>query len=249
MKKRSIVKNLLTHTPFYPNHIGNYIRSLYFWKYINKLPLKNFTKILEAGCGDGHYALKMAQRFPWIEITGIDIKKSDFQSNYPSNFFFKQGDLQNLEDKETYDFIYSIDVLEHIQNNIKVLQSFQQALRDGGYLFIHMPYDIGKKRIFSDKFFAKFNAWTKKEHIGEQYTCDEIKFVLQSIGFEIMETEHTFGFPGELAWELDRITDGKIVTKVLLMPLLKFLGYIAVKSKLKKGNILVIAKKKKGLCE
>lgn len=245
MKMKLIAKNLLKHTPFFPTHMGSYIRNLYFEKYLNKLPIKNFTKVLDAGCGDGQYALKMAQRFPWIKVTAIDIKMQDFQSNHLSNFFFRKGCLLNLEDKEAYDFIYSIDVLEHIPNNIKVLWNFKQALRNGSYLLIHMPYDVRKKRIFPDKFFAKFNAWTEKEHIGEQYTLDEIKSILQNIGFEIVEVEHTFGFPGELAWELDRITDEKIVIKVLLMPLLKFLGYIAVKSKLKTGNILVLAKKTK----
>lgn len=243
MKVKLIAKNLLKHTPFYPTHMGSYIRNLYFWKYISKLPVKNFTKVLDAGCGSGEYALKMAQSFPWIDVIAMDIKRQNFQSNYPPNFLFKRGDLLELEERHNYDFIYSIDVLEHIPNNIKVLRNSYQALKHDGYLFLHMPYDIDKKSIFPDKFFAKFNVWAEKEHIGEQYTLDEIKSILQKIGFEIVEIEYTFGFPGELAWELDRITDGNIILKIIIMPLLKILGLISVNVKHRTGNILVIARK------
>ena len=187
--------------------------------------------------------MEMAQTFPWVEVTAIDIKTWDLQGDHPSNLLFRQGNLLKLEDKHTYDFIYCIDVLEHIPNNVEVMQNFYQALKDGGYLYLHMPYNIGKERIFPDKFFTEYNARMKKEHIGEQYSLDEIKSILQKIEFNIIGAEYTFGFLGELAGELDRITDRKIALKVLLMPLMKLLGQIAVRSKLKRGNILIFAKK------
>jgi len=207
------------------------------------LPVDRFTKVLDAGCGRGQYSRKMAQTFPWIEVIAMDIKMRDLQGDHSPNLFFKQGNLLKLEDKYTYDFIYCIDVLEHIPNNVKVMQNFYEALKYGGYLYLHMPCDIGKECIFPDQFLAEFNRLASKEHIGEQYPLNEIKSILQKIGFKIIEVEYTFGFPGELAWELDRITDRKIALKVLLMPLTKLLGQIAVMSKLKRGNVLVLAKK------
>lgn len=243
MKIKPIAKSLLKHTPFYPVHIGNYIRNLYFWKYLKRLPVEKFTKVLDAGCGKGQYAKKMAQSFPWITMIAMDAKIQNFQGDYSSNLFFREGDLLKLEDNHTYDLIYCIDVLEHIPNNTKIMEHFYQALKDGGYLYLHMPYDIGEKCIFPDRFFAEFNARADKEHIGEQYTLDEIKFILQKIGFEIMRAEYTFGLLGNFAWELDRISDEKIILKIILMPLLKFLGIISVKITHRTGNILVIARK------
>lgn len=243
MKVEPIAKNLLKHTPFYPIHIGNYIRSLYFQKYLRQLPVEKVTKVLDACCGGGRYALKRAKRFPWIVIIAMDIKAQDFQSSCPPNFFFRQGNLLELKDKDTYDFVYCIDVLEHVPNNTKVIEHFYRALKNGGYLYLHMPYDIRKKRIFPDKFFVEFNAWTEEEHVGGQYTLDEIKFILQKIGFEIIEAEHTFGFLGELAWELDRVTDKRSALKVILMPLLRLLGKVSVGIKHISGNILVLARK------
>jgi len=241
MKIKLIAKNLLKHTPFYPIHIGNYIRSLYFWKYLKKLPIKNFIKVLDAGCGKGQYAIKMAQNFPWIEVTAMDIKMQYFQNNRPHNVVFRQGNLLELKDNNAYDFIYCIDVLEHVPNNIKVLQNFYQTLKSCGYLYLHVPYDIGKKRIFSDIFFNEFNEWSKHQHIGKQYTLSEMTFNLQKIGFKVVNAEQTFGSLGELAWELDRITDKRIMLKAFIMPLLKALGQLSVRVKHKAGNILVLA--------
>lgn len=243
MKIKSIAENLLKHIPFYPVHIGAYIRNLYFRKYLKKLPVEKFTKVLDAGCGKGNHAKKMAQSFPWITVIAMDAKIQNFQGDYPSNFFFREDDLQELKDNHTYDFIYCIDVLEHIPDNTRVAGHFYQALKDGGYLYLHMPYDIGKKCIFPNKFFVEFNAWADKEHIGEQYTLDEIKFILQKIGFEIIRAEYTFGLLGNFAWELDRISDEKIILKIILMPLLRFMGIISVNITHRKGNILVMARK------
>ncbi len=237
------IKFLLKFTPFYPQHIGTYIRRLYFWKYIKKLPVEEFKEVLDAGCGGGECAIKLAQRFPWIKIMAIDLKTQNFASNHPSNVFFRKGDLLKLEDKAVYDFIYCIDVLEHIPNNLKVIQNFYQALKNGGYLYIHIPYDVGKRYIFPDKFFEEFNKWSKHKHIGKQYTLSEMTFNLQKIGFKIINAEYTFGFLGELAWELDRVTDKHSLLKVFLMPLLKVLGQSSVKVKHKSGNVLVLAQK------
>jgi len=68
-------------------------------------------------------------------------------------------------------------------------------------------------------------------------------FNLQKIGFKIINAEYTFGFLGELAWELDRVTDKHSLLKVFLMPLLKVLGQSSVKVKHKSGNVLVLAQK------
>jgi 2-polyprenyl-3-methyl-5-hydroxy-6-metoxy-1,4-benzoquinol methylase len=243
MKLKSLAKSILKHTPFYPVHIGNYIRNFYFLKYLEKLPVEKFTKVLDAGCGSGLYAEQMAQKFPWITVIAVDVKKQDFQFGQLSNLLFREGDLLKLEDSNSYDFIYCVDVLEHIPNNVTVMENFYHALKDGGYLYLHMPYVIGEKRIFPERFFEEFNRWADKDHIGKQYKLDEIKLVLQKLGFEIIGAEYTIGFLGKLAWELDRITDRNLSIKVIMAPLSKSLALISTKITHRAGNFLVIAKK------
>lgn len=234
---------LLDYTFFSPVHIGYYIRNLYFWKSINKLPMGTFKKVLDAGCGPGSYALQIANAFPSIEVHAVDIKKFPISKNVPSNCIFLQSDLRSLNSADTYDFIYSIDVLEHIPDNNKVLQNFYNALKSKGYLFIHIPDENNVTRIFPKKFFTEFDKWKEEEHIGEHYTLHQLESLIKSMGFSIISAEYTFGFLGQLAWELDRLTDHKIAIKIILMPILKVLSQISVRCKHSKGNILIVAQK------
>jgi len=80
-----IAKKLLRYTPFYPQHIGAYIRDMYFWKYTKKLAIKNFSYILDAGCGGGEYARKIALKYPYLKINAYDIEKYKSWKNKPIN--------------------------------------------------------------------------------------------------------------------------------------------------------------------
>lgn len=151
----------------------------------------------------------------------------------------------DLEENSAYDFIYCIDVLEHIPGNKKAIRNFYRALKHGGYLYIHMPSKEGKS-IFPKRYYEEFAEWVAREHIGEHYSLDEIVYVLNEMGFKVINGEYTFGFPGRLAWELDRITDKWFKIKILLMPFLKLLGRISVLFRYKEGNaLLVLAQKTK----
>lgn len=75
------------------------------------------------------------------------------------------------------------------------------------------------------------------------YRLEELKDIITSIGFGIIEARETFGFFGSFAWEVDRMTDKYVFLKIVLMPLLKFFAHLDVKSR-KGGGILILARKK-----
>ena len=243
MKIKLIAKSLLKYTAFYPVHIGNYIRNLYFWKYIKRLKIKNFIYVLDAGCGGGGYTKKIAIKYPHLKTTGYDIKKHESWKDKPVNVNFKQKDLLKLEEENYYNFCLSIDVLEHIPENYKVLKNIYKALKAEGYFYLHTP-SKDKRRFFSKRFFTEFDNWAKEEHIGVMYTLEELKSIMSSIGFEIIKTRRTFGFFGSFAWEIDRIIDRFRIMKIVLMPLLKIFGHLDVIFSRKGANILILAIKK-----
>ena len=240
---KQTLKALLNLTPFGVTHIGGYIRSLYFWRSMRKLSIREVANVLDAGCGGGKYAKEIARRFPRMKVVAMDKNLQCLEEEHTSNISFMQRDLLDLDDIDKYDFIYCIDVLEHIPDNLKVLKNFYRALKKNGYLYAHIPYDVNKKRIFPERFFVKFNEWKNKEHIGKQYSLYELMSILEKMGFEIVEAKHTFGSLGQLAWELDRMTDDKIILKIMSMPLLKFFAQIAVRCNHKSGSTLVMGKK------
>jgi len=161
---------------------------------------------------------------------------------HPKNVNFKQTDLLKLEAENCYDFCLSIDVLEHIPGNIRVLKNIYKALKSNGFFYLHMPSRI-QKRIFPEKFFREFEDWRREEHIGEMYKLEELVGIVTSIGFDVIEARKTFGFWGKFGWEVDRITDKLLFLKIILMPLLKFLSHLDVKFSRYGNGILILSRK------
>jgi SAM-dependent methyltransferase len=243
MPKTDFLTLFLRVTPFSIKHIGNYVRTLYFFRTVRTLPISSFSSILDAGCGGAYNALKLAKRHPRVRVHGIDIEVPCLGSLRPPNFSFECKNILTLDDSEVYDLIYSIDVLEHIQDNKEVVRRFHGALKDSGYLYLHMPNRTTACHIFPEKYFRSFDNWAKEEHRGEMYTLPEITLLLERMGFKIVKTRHTFGLLGQIAWELDRITDGKVIPKLMIMPILKSLAQLAVRLPAKTGDFLVLARK------
>ena len=239
---QTLMKDILQHTPIYPVHMGNYIRSLYFWREVSRLPVNRFKSVLDAGCGSGHYALEFARRYPHLRVVGYDLKAPFIKERLP-NLYLEHRDLLAMDDEEVYDFAYCIDVLEHIPGNRIVIANIHRALKPRGYFYLHMPYDHPGKRILPERYFQSFEEWACKEHIGEQYTLEEACHLLTEEGFQILRSQWTFGFIGELAWEIDRLTDGRVFLKVLLAPLLRAMGQMAIRVPASSGNVLVVAQK------
>jgi len=206
------------------------------------LPVKNFIYVLDAGCGGGEYAKKLAIKYPHLKISAYDIKGSKLWNKHPKNVNFKQMDLLKLGAENCYDFCLSIDVLEHIPGNIRVLKNIYKALKFNGYFYLHMPSRV-QKRIFPEKFFREFEDWEKEEHTGEMYKLEELMSMITSAGFEVIEARKTFDFWGKFAWEVDRITDKLLFLKVILMPLLKFLSQLDVKFSREGNGILILGRK------
>ena len=243
IKNNSIIKYFIYRTPFRPVHIGGYLREKYFFRHLQVLPVTQFHKVLDAGCGSGIYTRKLAAAYPHMEVTGLDAEEFASWSKLSKNVQFKQQDLTQLSEENYYDFSYCIDVLEHIPVNRLVLEKIFTSLKPGGYFYLHMPDDKHNQRIFPKKSFKEFKKWAEDEHSGEQYTLEEMKNIFKSTGFAIIGAHSTFGFWGKLAWEFDRITDGEMLLKVLLMPLLKLWAHFDLWFLKSSGAICIIGQK------
>ena len=245
MRNKSITKRCIYYNPFQLVHIGGYLRKKYFFGYMRYLPVLLFQRVLDAGCGSGGYSLELAKAYPYLKITGYDIKESNSWNTFlPKNIRFQHQDLLQLSEKNYYDLCLCIDVLEHIPGNRKVMKNIYRALKPGGYFYLHMPrpekYD---RRMFPKKFYKGFDSWVKEEHSGERYSLLEIQNILKYIGFTIIKAHCTFNFWGRLAWEIDTVISKKEL-KILLMPILKIFVYADLWfPKSDKAAVLVIARK------
>ncbi|MBI2968952.1 MAG: class I SAM-dependent methyltransferase [Bacteroidetes bacterium] len=97
-------------------------------------------KFLEVGCGNG-FALKALSKFPGLSLTGCEIYLSGLSNakkRLPGVAFI-QLDARNIPFNNEFDFIGCFDVLEHIEDDMTVLQQMNKAVKPGGRIFISVP--------------------------------------------------------------------------------------------------------------
>src|ERR1700753_3304505 len=105
------------------------------------------TPLLEIACGPGFYACSLAQRYPDIRITGVDLSqrllsraqdRADVRSL--KNCRFVRADVLNLSGSlAPVDAIVASRLLMVVGDRRQVLQEIYSSLRPGGRCFIAEP--------------------------------------------------------------------------------------------------------------
>jgi len=163
------------------------------------------ASVLDAGCGFGQYTWRMGRmNRNWV-IRGVDIdgrhvaecRKFFASTSLSQRTSFDRLDLRLLDNKETFDLVLAVDVMEHIDEDIKVLKNFYNALKNNGYLIISTPSDKGGSDVHdeNDRSFID-------EHVRNGYGKDELREKLSAAGFRNVSAVYTYGKPGHISWLL-----------------------------------------------
>lgn len=162
------------------------------------------AKILDAGFGFGQHTYYLASKSKAYDILGIDVKDEQVEDcngffkeiNY-SNVRFEVGDLTKFRNENTYDLIVCVDVMEHIEEDVKVFENYQHSLKEGGMLLISTPSDQGGSDVHDDDEESFID-----EHVRDGYNIDEIQEKLRSVGFTKIDASYGYGTPGKISWRL-----------------------------------------------
>ncbi len=182
-------------------------------------------RVLDAGSGFGQYSWYVGKKNPRWEIHGIELKEEQvedcnrfFAQTSVSRASFFTGDLTRYQKPDYYDLILSIDVMEHIEEDVKVFENFYASMRPGGMLLISTPSDQGGSGVEHehDESFIE-------EHVRDGYGKEDITRKLKSAGFDNIEVRYTYGKPGSLSWKLSMkypiLMLGKSAIFYLVLPL------------------------------
>lgn len=99
------------------------------------------TRVLDIGCGSGYLTAQLARDDPERDVLGIDISEESIavarQRESPARF--EVADLFDLQTAESFDAVLFADVIEHFEDDVRVLQQAHDALADGGRLYVSVP--------------------------------------------------------------------------------------------------------------
>ena len=163
------------------------------------------ASVLDAGSGFGQYTWRMSRMNSRWNIKAIDINSE--QINDCNSFFgrsglservnFQTGDLTALADSDSYNIILSVDVMEHIEEDVLVFKNFYNSLKDNGILLISTPSDKGGSDVHN----ANEESFID-EHVRDGYSIKDITEKLSLAGFRKIEAGYTYGKPGNISWRL-----------------------------------------------
>jgi len=183
------------------------LRSWHIRRELKKLNREGFNpgQITDAGSGFGQYVYYLSRLYPEARITGLDIKQE--QVDDCNHFFasikghkkvsFQYADLTKLEEKEAWDLVLSVDVMEHIEDDRTVFRRLYDGLRPGGILLISTPSDQGGSDVHHEHDESFID-----EHVRDGYGVEEMEEKLREAGFSDIKIKYSYGAPGKISWKL-----------------------------------------------
>ena len=155
-------------------------------KYSDKF-LKENSKLLDVGCGSG----LLVKAFNDLNHESYGLEPSNFLSNegIKNNLKIYQGTLEDFSFSNEFSFISLIDVIEHVQNPVELLNLVQEALNKDGYLLVITP-----RRDSFFRFLLGFKWWHYRiAHVGYFSKANLIK-ILKNSGFDIVDYKYATWF-------------------------------------------------------
>ena len=129
------------------------------------------ARILDVGCGDGFH-LNLLREYgnkKWT-LEGIDLDKRAVDAARKSGLNVHLGSVEEMGlPKETFDLVFMIQTIEHVEKPAEVLSAIFQLLKKGGKLVIvtdntdSIDFKIYKKRYWGGYHFPRhWNLFNKK---------------------------------------------------------------------------------------
>jgi len=159
----------------------------HFWfKARNQLIIHSMRKHLkqpnvyfEVGCGTGFVTRAVHDTFPYCQIIATELfdEAIKYAKSRVPNATFMQADARTLNLTNLADAVGVFDVLEHIVEDMSVLNSIYTLLKPNGTLFITVPQH---QWLWSDQ--------DDIAHHVRRYHAQDLHEKLQQSGFKILQS-------------------------------------------------------------
>jgi len=163
-----------------------------FYGFINNLIINSKEKLnfFEIGYGHGNIFFELKDK---VNYLGIDFYKIKKLNRYKNLMIIDKSGIPNSVAKNTYDIVYSVNVLQHCSQHDR-FEYFEQAysiLKPGGHLigscFLHTLEN------------EKSNVWGVEDEYGRRYcnffnqltevdTIVEFQQKISGLGFNVVDT-------------------------------------------------------------
>lgn len=232
-------------------HVIRALRRLGFWD--DNTP----RTLYDAGGGEGAFAFHVARRFPsWRVIVADNEARTLARAQRIKrelgldNLEVREVDLRAPGEESAYDVVVCADVLEHIEEDDRVVKHLGHALKPDGVLLITSPSVPQPRHL-------PLVAWRERRigfhptdygHVRDGYSEAQLDALFDNAGLTVESVRRTFGPAGTLMFDLFFVTGDSRPHPVVyagLFPLYMALAAVDVIAPTRAGaGILGIARKR-----
>lgn len=175
----------------------------YLVQLLHAFPLQKGSTIIDFGAGIGTFAELLTHEGYKI----LCVEPDDSMANILRQKRLRVVQtIDNIHDNSA-DYIYTFNVLEHMDDDRAVLQQLYKKLRPGGNIFVYVP-----------AFQALFSSMDKKVGHIRRYTIPALEDILVQAGFVIHTINYvdSLGFVATLLYKLLGNKKGNLNNKALI---------------------------------
>ncbi len=183
----------------YKNKVTDYFSNTRY-DIISFLPKQGVDKLLEIGAGGGDTLVEVKRLGLANEVVGIELMKLEDsnQSNGAIDKFI-YGDIESLGTQVpigSFDVILCGDVLEHLVDPWKAIESIKKFLKPGGIMIVSCPnvryYEMFTKVFFKGSFEYTSHGLFDKTHLRFFCKKDLVKIISENGGMNIESVVPSF---------------------------------------------------------
>ena len=138
--------------------------------------LKPGYRVLEFGCGGGNVLSAMRQACPHGLVFGMDLFREGLMfAKSRGNDNLIQADAFHPPFRQTFDLVGAFDVVEHLSDDVSILEKLRTILNPGGHLLLTVP---AYPWLWSD--------FDRISHHCRRYTESELRTKIAAAGFEVV---------------------------------------------------------------
>jgi 2-polyprenyl-3-methyl-5-hydroxy-6-metoxy-1,4-benzoquinol methylase len=168
---------------------------------------RSFSSLLDVGCRQGHYSIRIARLYSDVKVRGIDVDGESVSVGESvrkalglKNLSFEKEDVSSLHAEESYDVVLLLQVMEHLVDDLTALRNVHRVLRDTGILVITVPnLNLKSERARKLRKHVKIQS-----HVRQGYRPSDIERLLEQAGFKIQRMEFLSGVIGQRVERMER---------------------------------------------
>ena len=162
------------------------------WAYLRYLHLRQgflqttgVKSFLSVGCGTGLAEVALSLEFPEVHFHLTDIDVEDGLKSRLGMRMVKEWSIPNVtcgsydilnQTQADYDFVGSVEVLEHIENDSLAVTNMKKAAKE--YIFVLVPFATAKMNTDSTML---ERVWKNQQHYRVGYDSEKLKSFFSNI--------------------------------------------------------------------